>query len=169
MRILYLGHRDGSEVMVRKDLKATTLRDLRGKVFAIPSKYSNQYLVITKLLEEQGIRKDEIQFIEMAPHDMPGALAAKAIDAYFIGEPHAARAELDGSGRVLYYAKISGRSSFRAFLLLTNASWQRVPQLFATWCAASPKAGSGPNAIVWTPPKLPLRFSGRMRTCFVSC
>jgi NitT/TauT family transport system substrate-binding protein len=105
VRILYLGHRDGSEVMVRKDLKATTLRDLRGKVFAIPSKYSNQYLVITRLLEEQGIQENEIQFIEMAPPDMPGALAAKAIDAYFIGEPHAARAELDGSGRVLYYAK----------------------------------------------------------------
>jgi NitT/TauT family transport system substrate-binding protein len=105
VRILYLGHRDGSEVMVRNDLKATSLRDLRGKVFAIPSKYSNQYLVITRLLEEQGITKDEIQFIEMPPPDMPGALAAKAIDAYFIGEPHAARAELDGSGRVLYYAK----------------------------------------------------------------
>jgi NitT/TauT family transport system substrate-binding protein len=36
---------------------------------------------------------------------MPGALATKAIDAYFVGEPHAARAELDGSGRVLYHAK----------------------------------------------------------------
>ena len=37
--------------------------------------------------------------------DMPGALAAKAIDAYFVGEPHAAKAELDGSGWVLYLAK----------------------------------------------------------------
>ena len=36
---------------------------------------------------------------------MPGALAAKAIDAYFVGEPFAAKAEVDGSGRVLYYAK----------------------------------------------------------------
>jgi NitT/TauT family transport system substrate-binding protein len=41
----------------------------------------------------------------MPPPDMPGALASKAIDAYFVGEPHAARAELDGSGRVLYHAK----------------------------------------------------------------
>lgn len=105
VRILYLGHRDGSEVMVRKDLPVKSLRDLRGKVFAIPSKYSNQYLVISKLLEDQGIGRDEIRFVEMPPPDMPGALAAKAIDAYFVGEPHAARAELDGSGRVLYYAK----------------------------------------------------------------
>lgn len=105
MKILYLGHRDGSEVMVRKDLPAKNLRDLRGRVFAIPSKYSNQYLVINRLLEEQGVGADEIHFIEMPPPDMPGALAAKAIDAYFVGEPHCARAELDGSGRVLYYAK----------------------------------------------------------------
>lgn len=105
VKILYLGHRDGSTVIVRKDLPAKDLRDLRGKVFAIPSKYSNQNLVIHKLMEDQGVKPDEIQFVEMPPPDMPGALAAKAIDAYFIGEPHAAKAELDGSGRVLYHAK----------------------------------------------------------------
>src|SRR5262250_2963016 len=105
VKICYLGHRDGSTVMVRKDLPAQSLRDLRGKTFAIPSKYSNQYLVIRKLMEDQGLKPDEIKFVELPPPDMPGALAAKAIDAYFVGEPHAARAELDGSGRVLYLAK----------------------------------------------------------------
>lgn len=105
VKILYLGHRDGSTVMVRNDLPAHGLRDLRGRTFAIPSKYSNQNLVIHKLMADQGVKPDEIRMIEMAPPDMPGALAAKAIDAYFVGEPHAARAELDGSGRVLYLAK----------------------------------------------------------------
>jgi len=105
VKILYLGHRDGSTVMVRNDLPAHSLRDLRGRTFAIPSKYSNQNLVIHKLMADQGVKPDEIRMIEMAPPDMPGALAAKAIDAYFVGEPHAARAELDGSGRVLYLAK----------------------------------------------------------------
>jgi NitT/TauT family transport system substrate-binding protein len=105
VKILYLGHRDGSTVIIRKDLPATDLRGLRGKTFAIPSKYSNQNLVIHKLMEDQGVKPNEIRFVELAPPDMPGALAAKAIDAYFVGEPHAAKAELDGSGRVLYYAK----------------------------------------------------------------
>ena len=105
VKILYLGHRDGSTVMVRKDLAAKDLRDLRGKVFAVPSKYSNQYLVIQKLMEDQHVMPDEIRFVELPPPDMPGALAAKAIDAYFVGEPFAAKAELDGSGRVLYFAK----------------------------------------------------------------
>jgi NitT/TauT family transport system substrate-binding protein len=105
VKICYLGHRDGSTVIVRKDLPAKSLRDLRGKTFAIPSKYSNQNLVIHKLMEDQGVKPSEIRFIEMPPPDMPGALAVKAIDAYFVGEPHAARAELDGSGRVLYHVK----------------------------------------------------------------
>jgi NitT/TauT family transport system substrate-binding protein len=105
IRIVYLGHRDGSTVMVPKNSTATSLRDLRGKTFARPSRFSNQYLVITKMMEDQGMRPDEINFIDMAPPDMPSALAAGAIDAYFIGEPHAAKAELAGTGRVLYYAK----------------------------------------------------------------
>ncbi len=105
VKILYLGHRDGSTVMVQKDSTAKSLRDLRGKTLAIPSKYSNQNLVIHQLMENQGIKPDEIRFVEMPPPDMPGALAAKAIDAYFVGEPHPARAELDGTGRVLYHAK----------------------------------------------------------------
>jgi NitT/TauT family transport system substrate-binding protein len=105
VRITYLGHRDGSTVIVRKDLPARTLRDLHGRTFAIPSKYSNQNLVIRKLMKDQGVDPSSIRFVEMPPPDMPGALASKAIDAYFIGEPHAARAELDGSGRVLYHAK----------------------------------------------------------------
>jgi NitT/TauT family transport system substrate-binding protein len=105
VRIAYLGHRDGSTVMVRKDLPARSLKDLAGRVFAIPSKYSNQYLVIRKLMKDEGVEPGAIRFVDLPPPDMPGALASKAIDAYFVGEPHAARAELDGSGRVLYHAK----------------------------------------------------------------
>lgn len=105
VKIVYLGHRDGSTVMVRPDLPIKDLRGLRGMTFAVPSKYSNQYLVINKLMTDQGVRPEEIRFVEMPPPDMPGALAVKAIDAYFVGEPHAAKAEVDGSGRVLYHAK----------------------------------------------------------------
>jgi NitT/TauT family transport system substrate-binding protein len=105
VKITYLGHRDGSTVMVRKDLPAKNLKDLEGRTFALPSKYSNQNLVIRKLMKDEGVDPSKIRFVELPPPDMPGALATKAIDAYFVGEPHAARAELDGSGRVLYHAK----------------------------------------------------------------
>jgi NitT/TauT family transport system substrate-binding protein len=105
VHICYLGHRDGSTVIVPKNSTTKSLVDLKGKTFAIPSKYSNQYLVIRKLMQDQGLQPNDINFVEMPPPDMPGALASKAIDAYFVGEPFAARAEMDGTGRVLYYAK----------------------------------------------------------------
>lgn len=105
IKICYLGHRDGSTVMVRKNDPATSLRDLRGKIFAIPSPYSNQNLVIHKLMADQGLAPTDIKFVTLPPPDMPTALASGAIDAYFVGEPHAAKAELNGTGRVLYNAK----------------------------------------------------------------
>ena len=105
VKIAYLGHRDGSTIMVRTDLPAKRLKDLEGRIFALPSKYSNQNLVLRKLMQDEGVDASKIRFVELPPPDMPGALATKAIDGYFIGEPHAARAELDGSGRVLYHAK----------------------------------------------------------------
>ena len=105
IHIVYLGHRDGSTVIVQKDSTAKSIRDLRGKTFARPSRFSNQFLVISKLMTDEGMRIDDINFVDMPPADMPSALAAHAIDAYFVGEPYAAKAELAGTGRVLYYAK----------------------------------------------------------------
>ena len=105
VKIVYLGHRDGSTVMVRPDLSINGLGDLKGRRFAIPSKYSNQYLVIRKLMNDHGVDPKSIDFVELPPPDMPGALAAKAIDAYFVGEPFPAKAELSGEGRVLYHVK----------------------------------------------------------------
>jgi NitT/TauT family transport system substrate-binding protein len=105
IHIVYLGHRDGSTVIVRKASRAKTLRDLKGSVFARPSRFSNQYLVITKLMEDEGMAPADLQFVDLPPPDMPAALAAGTIDAYFVGEPFAAKSELLGTGRVLYYAK----------------------------------------------------------------
>lgn len=129
VKITYLGHRDGSTVIVRKDLAAQSLRDLRGRSFAIPSKYSNQYLVIRKLMEDQGVGRDEIHFVELPPPDMPGALAARAIDAYFVGEPHAAKAELDGSGRVLYHAKDIWPQFISCVLVVTEKLIREQPEI----------------------------------------
>jgi NitT/TauT family transport system substrate-binding protein len=129
VKICYLGHRDGSTVIVRKDLPAQSLRDLKGKTFAIPSKYSNQYLVITKLMADQGVDPTDVNFVELPPPDMPGALAAKAIDAYFIGEPHAAKAELDGSGRVLYHAKDIWPHFISCVLVVTDKLIKERPEV----------------------------------------
>lgn len=129
VKIVYLGHRDGSTVIVAKDSRAKDLRDLKGKTFGIPSKYSNQYLVIRKLMEDQGVGENEIRFIEVPPPDMPAALETGAIDAYFVGEPHAAKAELAGTGRVLYHAKDIWPNFISCVLVVTDELIKEEPEL----------------------------------------
>ncbi|MFN3651195.1 MAG: ABC transporter substrate-binding protein [Armatimonadota bacterium] len=131
VKIAYLGHRDGTTIMVRSDSTAKDVGELRGKTVAIPSKYSNQYLVIRKLMEDRGLSPNDVKFIEMPPPDMPGALAVRAIDAYIIGEPHAARAELDGTGRVLHHIKDVWPSFISCCLVVTERVIKEKPQVVA--------------------------------------
>jgi NitT/TauT family transport system substrate-binding protein len=105
VKICCLGHRDGSEIMVRKQDSATSLRDLKGKSIAIPSPFSNENFFLHKLMQEQGVTEKDITLQVMPPPDMPNALASGGIDGFVVAEPFCSKAELDGSGRVLYYAK----------------------------------------------------------------
>ena len=105
VKICYLGHRDGSEIVVAKNSRIRSLADLKGKKLAIPSLYSNQNFVVHKLMEDYGMKPEDINFVILPPPDMPTSLASGAIDAYFVGEPFCAKAELDGIGRILYYAR----------------------------------------------------------------
>jgi NitT/TauT family transport system substrate-binding protein len=105
IKICCLGHRDGSQLTIRKEDPARDLRDMRGKTIAIPSPFSNENFFINKMMRDQGVRPDEIKFVVLPPPDMPAALSAKAIDGYIVAEPFCGKAEMDGYGRVLYYAK----------------------------------------------------------------
>jgi NitT/TauT family transport system substrate-binding protein len=130
-KIVYLGHRDGSTVMVRKNDPAKSLRDLKGKRFAIPTRYSNQYLVTRKLMKDQGLSPEDLVFVELPPPEMPSALANGSIDAYFVGEPHAAKAELAGTGRVLYHAKDIWPKFISCVLVVHEDLIRDDPQLVA--------------------------------------
>jgi len=105
VKICYLGHRDGSEIIVGKNSAIRSLADLKGKKMAIPSLFSNQHIVMTKLMMDYGLKPNDITFVVLPPPDMPTSLASGAIDSYFVGEPFCAKAEMDGYGRVLYYAR----------------------------------------------------------------
>ena len=105
IKIVYLGHRDGSAVMVHKDSGIFRTTDLRGKRIAVPGRYANQRLIIFRELKKVGMTLDDVTLLEMPPPDMPAALLSKAVDAITSGEPFMGQTELDGYGRVLYQAK----------------------------------------------------------------
>lgn len=105
IKIVYLGHRDGTALMVHKDSGIFRIEDLVGKTVAVPNRYSNQRLLIFKALRDRGIPLDAVKLVEMPPPDMPAALYAKAVDGITSGEPFMGQTELDGYGRVLYLTK----------------------------------------------------------------
>jgi NitT/TauT family transport system substrate-binding protein len=105
IKIVYLGHRDGTAMMVHKDSKIFRIEDLKGKRVAVPNRFSNQRLLLFKALRERGMSINDIELLEMPPPDMPAALYSKAVDAITSGEPYMAQSELDGYGRLLYLTK----------------------------------------------------------------
>lgn len=102
VKIVYLGHRDGSALMVPVDSPAKSFADLRGKTIAIPGRFSNQNILMRRMMNQHGMKEGDIVLKEIPPPEHPSSLAARAIDGFIIGEPHAAKAEMDGVGRVLY-------------------------------------------------------------------
>jgi NitT/TauT family transport system substrate-binding protein len=105
VKIVYLGHRDGTALMVNRESDIVTVRDLRGKRVAIPNRFSNQNLLLRKALADQGMTVNDVEIVEMPPPDMPAALYSKAVDGITSGEPFMAQTEMDGYGKVLYQAK----------------------------------------------------------------
>ena len=105
IKIVYLGHRDGSAVMVHKDSGIYRTEDLRGKTVAVPGRYANQRLILFRELKKAGMTINDINIVEMPPPDMPAALFSKSVDAITSGEPFMGQTELDGYGRCLYQAK----------------------------------------------------------------
>jgi len=105
IKIVYLGHRYGSAVVVARNGPIRTFADLRGKTVAIPSRYSDERLIIFKALKQNGMSANDVKMVEMAPPDVAGALAAGAVDAFSMGEPYPSQEEMAGFGRVLFQAR----------------------------------------------------------------
>jgi NitT/TauT family transport system substrate-binding protein len=105
IKIVYLGHRDGTTMMVRNDSTIFRIEDLRGRKIAVPNRFSNQRLIIYKALKERGMSIRDVTLLEMPPPDMPAALYSRSVDAIISGEPFMAQSEMDGYGRILFMTK----------------------------------------------------------------
>jgi NitT/TauT family transport system substrate-binding protein len=105
VKVVYLGHRDGTAIVVGKDSPIRDFGDLRGKRVAIPSRFANQNILMHKMMKEWGMPFGSIDLMEVPPPEHPVSLLAGSVDGYIVGEPFAAKAEFDGFGRVLYHTK----------------------------------------------------------------
>ncbi len=105
VKIIYIGNRHESTLVYRKDLQVKTFADLAGKSIAVPMRYSGHNIATRQLAEKFGLTGSELNIVEMNPPDMAAALATGSLDAYFVGEPFAAKTILPGESKVLYYVR----------------------------------------------------------------
>jgi NitT/TauT family transport system substrate-binding protein len=101
VKIVSLGHRSGAVIMVRTEAPYHSFRQLAGKRIAIPSRFAVDFLFLRRLLEQENMRVEQLEIVEMPPPDMPAALYANAVDAYCTGEPFGAAAQHAGYARPL--------------------------------------------------------------------
>ncbi|WP_425538021.1 ABC transporter substrate-binding protein [Myxococcus stipitatus] len=128
IKIVYLGHRYGSAVVVSKNGPVRHVPDLVGKTVAVPSRFSDERLIILKALKEHGLPPSSVKLVEMSPPDVAGALAAGAVDGFSMGEPYPSQAELGGFGRVLFHAKEYWPDYMSCVLVVRDDVISRRPQ-----------------------------------------
>jgi NitT/TauT family transport system substrate-binding protein len=105
IRIVYLGHRYGSAVVTHKNGPVKTFADMKGRIIAVPSRFSDERLIVFQALKKFNMKPTDLKMVEMAPPDVAGALAARAIDAFSMGEPYPSQAEIGGFGREMFHAR----------------------------------------------------------------
>ncbi len=104
VRIVYIGNRHESTLVVRKNLGVRRVEDLAGKTLAVPMRYSGHNLAVLEMLQGTAA-EGRVAIVEMNPPDMASALATGSLDAYFVGEPFAAQTLLSGDAEVLRYVE----------------------------------------------------------------
>lgn len=100
VKVVYIGNRHESTLVVRKDLGAQRVADLAGRRIAVPLRFSGHNLALRRAAAQAGLGPDSIDIVEMNPPDMPAALRT-GLDGYFVGEPFAGQAVASGDAVVL--------------------------------------------------------------------
>ncbi len=159
VKIVYIGNRHESTLVVRKGLHISKIDDLSGRTLAVPMRYSGHYLEALRLQEEHSL-KPAINIVEMNPPDMASALACGSLDAYFVGEPFAAQTILSGDADVLCYSEDLSPDFICNLLLvqqdLIDHNAKLLQQLVSAaarsgvWADAHPAAAARIASLYWS-------------------
>lgn len=135
-----LGHRDGNVIIVSNDINS--VEDLKGKTFAIPHRQSSHNILLELALEKGGLTADDLNITELAPTEMPSALAGGQIDGYCVAEPFGAKAVSLGVGKVLYTSEELWEDSLCCGLVLTDKFIEAHPETAKKFTESYKAAGN---------------------------
>jgi NitT/TauT family transport system substrate-binding protein len=106
VKVVLLGHRNGSVITVKNGGEINRVEDLKGKTIAVPSPFSTHNILLRKVLTEKHLDPNrDLKIIDMAPPEMVNALATGRIQGYIVAEPFGAQAEAQKVGKVLMLSK----------------------------------------------------------------
>ncbi len=126
IKAVALGHKDGNVIVVSKDISSA--EDMKGKTFAIPHRQSSHNILLNDALEKGGLTVDDINITELAPTEMPSALASGQIDGYCVAEPFGAMSVFMDYGKVLYTSEELWENSLCCGLVLTDSFIDNSPE-----------------------------------------
>ncbi len=162
VKIVYIGNRRESTLVVRKDLHIKKINDLAGRSLAVPMRYSEHYLEARRLNNRYALNPP-IHIVEMNPPDMASALTSGALDAYFVGEPFAAQTVLSGTAEVLLHSEDLNPDFICNLMLvkqdLINRNPRAVEHLVSAaarsgiWAESHPEAAARIAAAYWNQPQ----------------
>ena len=118
LKAVALGHRDGNVIIVSNDIDSAA--DLKGKTFAIPHRQSSHNILLNDALATAGLTINDVDVTELAPTEMPSALASGQIDGYCVAEPFGAMGVSLGAGKVLFSSEELWEDSLCCGLVLTD-------------------------------------------------
>lgn len=106
VKLVLLGHRNGSVLTVKVGDAVSSVADLKGMTIAIPSRFSTHNILLRRILAAEGLEPGrDVEIVEMPPPEMVQALGTGRIGAFIVAEPFGGQAELQHVGKVLKYSK----------------------------------------------------------------
>lgn len=135
-----LGHKDGNVIVVSNDID--DMVDLAGKTFAIPHRQSSHNILLNDALAKSDMTIDDVNITELAPTEMPSALATGQIDGYCVAEPFGAKAVSLGAGKVMYSSEELWEDSLCCGLVLTDKFIEENPETAKDFVTAYKQAGN---------------------------
>lgn len=104
IKILSGANNGGAVLVARKGSGVTSVKDLAGKLVAIPTKGSTNEISLRLLLQEHGLKvttdKSGAQLIAMAPADTLTAMKQGQVDAALLPEPWGTQIANEGIGDI---------------------------------------------------------------------
>ena len=102
VKLVLLGHRDGSGLVVDSSQDIGDIGQLAGETVAIPHRFSTNNFLLHMLSSRAGI-SEQLDTIEAGPPEMFSALSAGSIGGYITAEPFLTEAENANVGEVLMF------------------------------------------------------------------